>query len=218
MYFHYFNQNSWSFFCSTLGVRYGREISASVVDCRKWSTVFRINLVWKQWPEEKVEKLVWNNEEISWSSGGRSGREHTNCEGLWCKCSKFLQSCPTLCDPMDHRIPRHEYWSELPFLSPGDLPHPGIKPGSPALQAESWLSSEPPGTTVLKCKMVRGWRCKDCRRGGLERCRSTPTFTTASVLHFLPALIPSLRLFLYPVVGVISELRGSASICSWQFS
>ena len=28
---------------------------------------------------------------------------------------------------------RHEYWSGLPFPSPGDLPDPGIKPGSPAL-------------------------------------------------------------------------------------
>ena len=27
---------------------------------------------------------------------------------------------------------RQEYWSGLPFFSPGDLPHPGIKPGSPA--------------------------------------------------------------------------------------
>ena len=32
---------------------------------------------------------------------------------------------------------RQEYWSGLPFLSPGDLPNPGIKPGSPALQADS---------------------------------------------------------------------------------
>ena len=32
---------------------------------------------------------------------------------------------------------RQEYWSGLPFTSPGDLPHPGIKPGSPALQAIS---------------------------------------------------------------------------------
>ena len=39
---------------------------------------------------------------------------------------------------------RQEYWSRLPFPSPGDLPHPGIKPGSPALQADA-LSSEPPG-------------------------------------------------------------------------
>ena len=101
MCFHYLNQNSWSFFCSTLGVMYGREISASVVDCWKWSTMFRRNLEWKQWPEENVEKLVWNNKEISWSSGGRSGREDTNFEGLWCKHSKLLQSCSTLCDTVD---------------------------------------------------------------------------------------------------------------------
>ena len=35
---------------------------------------------------------------------------------------------------------RQEYWSGLPFPSPGDLPDPGIKPGSPALQADSLLS------------------------------------------------------------------------------
>ena len=39
---------------------------------------------------------------------------------------------------------REEYWSGLPFPPPGDLPNPGIKPGSPALQADA-LSSEPPG-------------------------------------------------------------------------
>ena len=41
-------------------------------------------------------------------------------------------------------FPRQEYWSGLPFSSPGDLPDPGIKPGSPALQADA-LTSEPPG-------------------------------------------------------------------------
>ena len=39
---------------------------------------------------------------------------------------------------------RQEYWSGLPFPSPGDLPDPGIEPGSPALEAEA-LTSEPPG-------------------------------------------------------------------------
>ena len=42
---------------------------------------------------------------------------------------------------------RQEYWSELPFLSPVDLPNPGIEPESPALQTDA-LPSEPPG----KCK------------------------------------------------------------------
>ena len=39
---------------------------------------------------------------------------------------------------------RQEYWSALPFPSPGDLPDPGIKPRSPALEADT-LTSEPPG-------------------------------------------------------------------------
>ena len=39
---------------------------------------------------------------------------------------------------------RQEYWSGLPFPSPGDLPDPGIESMSPALQADS-LPSEPPG-------------------------------------------------------------------------
>ena len=37
---------------------------------------------------------------------------------------------------------RQAHWRGLPFPSPGDLPDPGIKPGSPALQADA-LSSEP---------------------------------------------------------------------------
>ena len=39
---------------------------------------------------------------------------------------------------------RQEYWSGLPFPSPGDLPDPGIEPGSSALQVDM-LPSEPPG-------------------------------------------------------------------------
>ena len=39
---------------------------------------------------------------------------------------------------------RQEYWSGVPFPSPGDLPDPGVEPGSPALQADA-LPSEPPG-------------------------------------------------------------------------
>ena len=62
------------------------------------------------------------------------------------------QSCLTVCDPMDYSLPgssvhgiiHQEYWSGLPCPPPGDLPDPGIKPGSPALHADSLLS-EPPG-------------------------------------------------------------------------
>ena len=51
---------------------------------------------------------------------------------------------------------RQEYWSGLPFPSPGDLPDPGIEPGSPALQADA-LTSEPPGkpNKIVGCKIKR---------------------------------------------------------------
>ena len=54
--------------------------------------------------------------------------------------SEVAQSYPTLGDPMDsslHQAPpsmefsRQEYWSGLPFPSPGDLPNPGLNPGLP---------------------------------------------------------------------------------------
>ena len=52
-----------------------------------------------------------------------------------------LQPARLLC-PMG--FSRQEYWSGLPYHPPGDLPNPGIKPRSPALQADS-LPSESPG-------------------------------------------------------------------------
>ena len=46
---------------------------------------------------------------------------------------------------------RQEYWSGLPFHSPGDLPNPGIEPGSPALEADA-LTFEPPGKPIALYK------------------------------------------------------------------
>ena len=48
--------------------------------------------------------------------------------------------------PLSMGFSRQEYWSRLPFPSPGDLPDPGIKPRSLALQADA-LPSEPPGSS-----------------------------------------------------------------------
>ena len=69
--------------------------------------------------------------------------------------AKSLQSCPTLCDPIDDSPPgspvpgilqaRTLEWVAIPFFR--DLPNPGIKSGSPAFQADS-LPSEPPGSKL----------------------------------------------------------------------
>ena len=66
--------------------------------------------------------------------------------------SEVAQLCPTLCDPMDCRLPgsslhgilqaRVLEWVAI-FLLQGDLPDPGIEPRSPAFQADA-LTSEPP--------------------------------------------------------------------------
>ena len=53
--------------------------------------------------------------------------------------------------PLSMEFSRQEYWHGLPFPPPGDLPGPGIKTGSPVLQAES-LSSEPPGKPPEGCR------------------------------------------------------------------
>ena len=55
--------------------------------------------------------------------------------------------------PLSMEFSRQEYWSGLPFPSPGDLPNPGIEPGYPALQADS-LPSEPPGKSASTWRLI----------------------------------------------------------------
>jgi len=52
------------------------------------------------------------------------------------------------------RFSRQEYWSGLPFPSPGDLPDPGIKHRSPTLQADA-LTSEPPGKPQMNAETIK---------------------------------------------------------------
>ena len=73
-----------------------------------------------------------------------------------CVCTKSLQSCLTLCDPVDHNPPGSSVHGILQtrilewvaIFSPEDLPDPGIKLTYPALEADS-LPSEPPGFTTI---------------------------------------------------------------------
>ena len=56
--------------------------------------------------------------------------------------------------PLSMEFTRKEYWSGLPFPSPGDLPNPGIEPGSPALQADA-LPSELPGKIQSEVDVIK---------------------------------------------------------------
>ena len=60
--------------------------------------------------------------------------------------------------PQSMGFPRQEYWSSLPFPSPGDLPDPEIKPLSPEL-AGGFFTTEPPGKPQglirpIKCSLI----------------------------------------------------------------
>ena len=70
--------------------------------------------------------------------------------------------------PPSMEFSRQEYWSGLPFPSPGDLPNPGMGPGSPALQVDSLpeseivsSDSEPPEKPMRYFKTPK-WKCHVC--------------------------------------------------------
>ena len=82
---------------------------------------------------------------------------------------------------------RREYWSGLPFPSPGDLPDPGIKPRSPALQAVS-LPSEPPGKPQVTSPLqVQTW--------SVWEIGTLPSFLS---LSFLPLFLPLFLFSFFP--------------------
>ena len=103
---------------------------------------------------------------------------------------------------------RQEYWSGLPFPSPGDLPDPGIEPRSPALQADA-LTSEPPG--LFSCSVVS----KSLWPHGLQHTRLScpspspgacsnsdplsrwchPTILSCSPFLLLPSIFPRIQVF-----------------------
>ena len=72
-------------------------------------------------------------------------------------CAKWLQLCQTLCNPRDcsllgssiHGILQARILEYLPCPSPGDLPDPGIEPGSPSLHADSLLLSHQGSPLVI---------------------------------------------------------------------
>ena len=90
-----------------------------------------------------MDKLLY----VSYNIGGGGGLVSKSCLTLE---TPWTAACQT---PLSMGFSRQEYWSELPFPSPGNLPYPGIKPRSPALQADS-LPTELQWKLIL---IILGW-------------------------------------------------------------
>ena len=84
--------------------------------------------------------------------------------GVWLFAILWTIACQ---GPLSMGFAKQEYWSRLPCPSPGDLPSPGIKPGSPAMQADP-LPSEPPGKPILWDNHFCRWHCADKENEALK--------------------------------------------------
>ena len=70
------------------------------------------------------------------------------CGGGGLTVSNSCDPCTITPQALPMRFPRQEYWSGLPFPSPGELPNQGIESRSPAQQADSLLT-EPPEKPLM---------------------------------------------------------------------
>ena len=117
---------------------------------------------------------------------------------------------------------KQEYWSGLPFPSPGDLPHPGIEPASPAL-AHAFFTTYPLGKPQKK---IRGFKRKTLTSTGnlffLKRYCFIQYFTTARPCILLATrclCIPRLSiLFILDILWTGSKYEFSISVCSVSIS
>ena len=100
----------------------------------------------KQWDSIPVLKTVIENTLIGHRPDIKSAQSDLISEVKSLSCVQLFATPWTVAHqaPPSMEFSRQQYWSGLPFPSPGYLPDPGIEPRSPALQADALLS-EPPG-------------------------------------------------------------------------
>ena len=101
--------------------------------------------------ERTVVARSWGEQRMGWS------------EVKWKLLSRvrlFVTPWTVACQaPLSMGFSRQEYWSRLPFPSPGDLPYTGIEPRFPAQQGDSF-PIEPPGKHCLICTELQFYKMK----------------------------------------------------------
>ena len=105
----------------------------------------------KQWDSIPVLKTVIENTLIGHRPDIKSAQSDLISEVKSLSCVQLFATPWTVAHqaPPSMEFSRQQYWSGLPFPSPGYLPDPGIEPRSPTLQADALLS-EPPREDLIK--------------------------------------------------------------------
>ena len=83
--------------------------------------------------------------------------------------------------PLSMGFSRQEHWNGLPFPSPDDLPNPGMKPGSPALQADSLTTEHEESPSLLAEGSGRRWRLKPSKTYRVPRHGNLFVFLISSL-------------------------------------
>ena len=96
------------------------------------------------WQLVQTEELGGSQQEAKWEIYRPRAQLKVSCSVVLTLSSSATTQTAVSQAPLSMEFSRPEYWSVQPFSSLGDLPDPGIKSGSPALQADSLLP-EPPG-------------------------------------------------------------------------
>ena len=102
---------------------------------------------------------------------------------------------------------RPEHWSGLPFPSPGDLPNPGMEPGSPVLQVDSLpteLSGKPCMSLNQREEERKERKGRESKR--IEVITQTHSFYSLRFL-FVVQLLSCVRLFLTPGTAACSLIH-----------
>ena len=137
-------------------------------------------------------------------------------------CARLLQSCLTLCNPMDCSLPGSSVhgilqtrildWSGLPCPPPGDLPDPGIEPASPAapaLQADSLPLSHQgsPASILLPLKSLALWHTMRIQLNE----QATSLRQKAWILYFFHYNAVALFIFCHSLTSKFSISLGSSA-------
>ena len=118
------------------------------------------------------------------------------------KSQEYLVQTIAWQSPLSMEFSRPEYWSGLPYPSPGDHPNPGIEPRSPALQADS-LPTEPSGKPREKEYLVDLFIFKHIILLLLNKIFTTLFWFIISLVHYF-----------FPAYGILVPWPGSESMIS----